>query len=161
MRLDPSRRYKIRYFGKLVAVRFHRVTQSANAQLLCFLLGRLGQCGDERAATFQQLPGPLAGLRVATLRVAAAGFPALAAATWLLAHDEKSMPADSPYSTARLGSHPIHPILVPIPIACFAGTLLTDLMCWESASMQWANFSAWQFSLWRRAGRQRSLCRQY
>jgi uncharacterized membrane protein len=48
-----------------------------------------------------------------------------------------------PYSLARIGSHPIHPILVPIPIACFVGTLLSDLMYWHTASMQWANFSAW------------------
>jgi uncharacterized membrane protein len=34
-------------------------------------------------------------------------------------------------------------MLVPIPIACFVGTLLSDLMYWQSASMQWANFSAW------------------
>lgn len=46
-------------------------------------------------------------------------------------------------STARIGSHPIHPILVPIPIACFVGTLLTDLMYWYSAEMTWADFSAW------------------
>lgn len=46
-------------------------------------------------------------------------------------------------STARIGRHPIHPMLVPIPIACFVGTLLSDLMYWQSASMQWANFSAW------------------
>ena len=53
------------------------------------------------------------------------------------------MPGGNPHSTARVGSHPIHPILVPIPIACFVGTLLTDLMYWESAKMQWADFSAW------------------
>lgn len=53
------------------------------------------------------------------------------------------MSVDTPYSTARIGGHPIHPILVPIPIACFIGALLTDLMYWNSASMQWANFSAW------------------
>ena len=46
-------------------------------------------------------------------------------------------------STARIGGHPIHPILVPIPIVCFVGTLLADLMYWATASMQWANFSAW------------------
>ena len=46
-------------------------------------------------------------------------------------------------STARIGSHPIHPILVPIPIACFVGTLLTDLMYWQTAEMTWADFSAW------------------
>ena len=47
------------------------------------------------------------------------------------------------YSIARIGSHPIHPILVPIPIACFVGTLLTDLTYWRTADMLWADFSAW------------------
>jgi uncharacterized membrane protein len=46
-------------------------------------------------------------------------------------------------SMARIGSHPIHAILVPIPIACFVGTLLTDLMYWRTAEMTWADFSAW------------------
>jgi len=46
-------------------------------------------------------------------------------------------------SIARIGSHPIHPMLVPIPIACFVGALLTDLLYWRTAAMQWANFSAW------------------
>lgn len=45
------------------------------------------------------------------------------------------------YSTARIGAH--HPILVPVPIACFVGTLLTDLMYWRTADMFWADFSAW------------------
>jgi uncharacterized membrane protein len=53
------------------------------------------------------------------------------------------MRSDAPYATARIGAHPIHPILVPIVIACFVGTLLSDLMYWVSANMQWANFSAW------------------
>ena len=34
-------------------------------------------------------------------------------------------------------------MLVPIPIACFVGTLLTDLMYWRTADMMWADFSAW------------------
>jgi hypothetical protein len=34
-------------------------------------------------------------------------------------------------------------MLVPIPIACFVGTILSDLMYWHSAAMQWGNFSAW------------------
>jgi len=53
------------------------------------------------------------------------------------------MSVDAAYSTARIGSHPIHPMLVPIPIACFVGTLLTDLMYWRTADMMWADFSAW------------------
>jgi uncharacterized membrane protein len=48
-----------------------------------------------------------------------------------------------PYSVARIGAHPIHPILVPVPIACFVGTLLSDLMYWRTAEMMWADFSAW------------------
>jgi uncharacterized membrane protein len=53
------------------------------------------------------------------------------------------MPGNIAYSTARIGSHPIHPILVLVPIACFVGALLTDLMYWRTAAMQWTNFSAW------------------
>ncbi|AVA25154.1 DUF2231 domain-containing protein [Rhizobium sp. NXC24] len=47
------------------------------------------------------------------------------------------------HSTARIAKHPIHPMLVPYPIACFVGTLLTDLAYWRTAEMMWANFSAW------------------
>jgi uncharacterized membrane protein len=43
----------------------------------------------------------------------------------------------------RIFRQPIHPMLVPIPIACFVGVLLTDLTYWWSAEMMWANFSAW------------------
>lgn len=46
-------------------------------------------------------------------------------------------------STARIVGHPIHPILVPFPIVCFVGTLLTDLTYWYTAEMMWADFSAW------------------
>ncbi len=41
---------------------------------------------------------------------------------------------------------PIHPMLVPFPIACFIGTLLTDLAYWATAEMMWADFSAWLVS---------------
>jgi uncharacterized membrane protein len=49
----------------------------------------------------------------------------------------------NPASTARIASHPIHPMLVPFPIACFVGALLTDLAYWKTAEMMWADFSAW------------------
>ena len=49
----------------------------------------------------------------------------------------------NPASTARIGMHPIHPMLVPFPIVCFVGTLVTDIAYWATAEMQWANFSAW------------------
>lgn len=52
------------------------------------------------------------------------------------------MPAN-PKSTASIAGHPLHPLLVPFPIACFVGTLVTDIAYAETANMQWANFSAW------------------
>jgi uncharacterized membrane protein len=53
------------------------------------------------------------------------------------------MARETPYSTARTAKHPIHPILVSFAIACFVGTLLTDLTYWRTADMMWADFSAW------------------
>jgi len=34
-------------------------------------------------------------------------------------------------------------MLVPFPIACFVGTLVTDIAYWRTAEMMWADFSAW------------------
>ncbi len=53
------------------------------------------------------------------------------------------MHSEHPRSTATIARHPIHPMLVPVPIACFVGTLLTDIVYWCSAEMMWADFSAW------------------
>ena len=46
-------------------------------------------------------------------------------------------------STARIAGHPIHPMLVGVPIVCFIGALITDIMYGLTAEMMWANFSAW------------------
>jgi len=48
--------------------------------------------------------------------------------------------------TAVIAKHPIHPMLVPFPIACFVGTLLTDIAYWRTANVLWADFSAWLVS---------------
>ena len=53
------------------------------------------------------------------------------------------MPNPNPHSTAQIGGHPIHPMLVPIPIACFVGTLVSDLVYWKTATIMWADVSAW------------------
>jgi uncharacterized membrane protein len=53
-----------------------------------------------------------------------------------------SHPAN-PASIARVAMHPIHPMLVPFPVACFVGALLTDIAYWRTAEMMWADFSAW------------------
>jgi uncharacterized membrane protein len=34
-------------------------------------------------------------------------------------------------------------MLVPFPIVCFVGTLLTDLAYWSTGEVMWADFSAW------------------
>ena len=49
----------------------------------------------------------------------------------------------NPPSTAKVGGHPIHPMLVPFPIACFVGTFVTDLLYWRTTAVMWQQFSAW------------------
>jgi uncharacterized membrane protein len=34
-------------------------------------------------------------------------------------------------------------MLVPIPIICFVGTLVTDIVYWQTAAMLWADMSDW------------------
>jgi len=53
------------------------------------------------------------------------------------------MSSDNPRATATIGGHPIHPMLVPFPIACFVGTFITDCVYWKTANMLWADMSAW------------------
>src|ERR1700757_1529538 len=45
--------------------------------------------------------------------------------------------------TAQVARHPIHPMLVSVPIVCFIGALLTDITYAVSAEIMWADFSAW------------------
>ena len=52
-----------------------------------------------------------------------------------------------PRSKASIAGHPIHPMLVPFPIVCFIGTLLTDITYWRTADMMWSNFSAWLLTI--------------
>ena len=51
--------------------------------------------------------------------------------------------ADRPRAHATIARHPIHNLLVPVPIVCFTGALITDIVYSRTADMQWANFSAW------------------
>jgi uncharacterized membrane protein len=50
---------------------------------------------------------------------------------------------ERPRSTVQIAQHPLHPMLVPVPIVCFIGALLTDVMYYLTAEMMWADFSAW------------------
>jgi uncharacterized membrane protein len=40
-------------------------------------------------------------------------------------------------------AHPLYPALLPIPILCFAGALITDIAYIGSAEMMWLDFSSW------------------
>jgi uncharacterized membrane protein len=45
--------------------------------------------------------------------------------------------------TVHIAGRPVYPMLVHFPVACFIGTLLTDITYWRTAEMMWADFSAW------------------
>ena len=49
----------------------------------------------------------------------------------------------NPKSTAQFAGHPIHPMLVPFPIACFVLTFLSDLAFWRTGHDFWSTASLW------------------
>ena len=53
------------------------------------------------------------------------------------------MNGEHPRSTARIGDHPIHPMLIPFPIVCFIGTLVTDIVYSRNLDAGWATASHW------------------
>ena len=48
-----------------------------------------------------------------------------------------------PRSTAKIAGHPIHPMLIPFPIVCFVGTLVTDVVYSRNHDAGWATASHW------------------
>src|SRR6185503_16676228 len=49
----------------------------------------------------------------------------------------------NPRSTASIGGHPIHPMLIPFPIAFFVATLVCDLAFWRTGNADWFAASQW------------------
>ena len=49
----------------------------------------------------------------------------------------------NPRSTASIAGHPIHPMLIPFPIAFFVSTFVCDLVYWQTASAAWATAAMW------------------
>src|SRR3954470_21512801 len=49
----------------------------------------------------------------------------------------------NPKSTAQIAGHPLHPMLIPFPIACFVLTLLCDVAFWRTSNEFWASASLW------------------
>jgi len=46
-------------------------------------------------------------------------------------------------STAQIARHPIHSMLVPFPIVCFIGALLTDIAYYATANIMWTDLASW------------------
>ena len=43
----------------------------------------------------------------------------------------------NPRSTASIGGHPLHPMIIPFPIVCFVGTFVCDLVMLQSSDPFW------------------------
>jgi uncharacterized membrane protein len=50
---------------------------------------------------------------------------------------------DNPHSTAKVAGHPLHPMIVPFPIAFLVSAFVTDLVYLNGASAGWARASMW------------------
>jgi len=49
----------------------------------------------------------------------------------------------NPRSTASIAGHPIHPMIIPFPIAFFIGTFVCDLVYWQNSNSAWAAATPW------------------
>src|SRR5687767_5431287 len=49
----------------------------------------------------------------------------------------------NPRSTASIAGHPVHPMLIPFPIAFFIAAFVCDLVFWQTANSSWADATLW------------------
>lgn len=49
----------------------------------------------------------------------------------------------NPKATARIAGHPIHPMLIPFPVAFLVATFACDLLFWWSGDPGWVTASLW------------------
>lgn len=54
---------------------------------------------------------------------------------------ESHMKPLNPKSTAKIAGHPIHPMLIPFPIAFFVAALVSDIVFWRAGGDFWATAS--------------------
>jgi uncharacterized membrane protein len=52
-------------------------------------------------------------------------------------------PRSNPQSTASIAGHPIHPMLIPFPVAFLVTAFVTDLVYWATGYEVWASASQW------------------
>jgi len=53
------------------------------------------------------------------------------------------MAMQNPRTTAKIGDHPIHQMLIPFPIAFLVATLVCDLIFWRTGNGAWSTASLW------------------
>jgi uncharacterized membrane protein len=56
-------------------------------------------------------------------------------------------PHGHPRSTARIGGHPIHPMLVSFPIVCFVLNFVADVIYIQNRSPGWATATHWLLAI--------------
>ncbi len=49
----------------------------------------------------------------------------------------------NPKSTASIAGHPVHPMLIPFPVAFLVSAFVTDLVFWSTGTAGWATASMW------------------
>ena len=49
-------------------------------------------------------------------------------------------------SRVAIAGHPIHPMLIPFPVAFFVATLACDIAFWRSGNASWTTASSWLLS---------------
>jgi len=49
----------------------------------------------------------------------------------------------NPRSTAQIAGHPLHPMIIPFPVAFFVATLASDIAYWSTGNGMWATASLW------------------
>jgi uncharacterized membrane protein len=51
------------------------------------------------------------------------------------------MVSRNPQSTAQVAGHPLHPMLIPFPVAFLVATLVSDLIFWRTGDSGWSTAS--------------------
>jgi uncharacterized membrane protein len=51
--------------------------------------------------------------------------------------------SEHPQSTAKVGGHPLHPMIVPFPIVFLVSALVTDIVYLNTSTSGWATASMW------------------
>src|SRR5690349_16359447 len=56
---------------------------------------------------------------------------------------EGHLARQNPRSTVQIAGHPIHPMLIPFPVAFLVGTFVSDLIFLSTHNPAWATASLW------------------